>query len=75
MEIYLKQLLSRTFQMLKVKAFKNILIQIHHIWQRGSFSLSRKGIQHLLMIDLPSVDKEKTKGKLLAHKAFWNVKM
>lgn len=31
------------------------------------------GIQHLL-IDLPSVDKEEDEGKLLAHKAFWNVK-
>lgn len=30
------------------------------------------GIQHLL-IDLPSVDKEHDQGKLLAHKAFWNV--
>ncbi len=30
------------------------------------------GIQHLL-IDLPSVDKEKDEGRLLAHKAFWNV--
>lgn len=29
------------------------------------------GVQHLL-IDLPSVDKEKDNGKLLAHKAFWN---
>lgn len=29
------------------------------------------GIQHLL-IDLPSVDKEKDEGKLLAHKAFWD---
>lgn len=29
-------------------------------------------IQHLL-IDLPSVDKEKDDGKLAAHKAFWNV--
>ncbi len=29
------------------------------------------GIEHLL-IDLPSVDKEKDEGKLLAHKAFWN---
>ncbi len=28
-------------------------------------------IQHLL-IDLPSVDKEKDNGKLLAHRAFWN---
>ncbi|MDT0645825.1 cyclase family protein [Zunongwangia sp. F260] len=29
------------------------------------------GVQHLL-IDLPSVDKERDGGKLLAHKAFWN---
>lgn len=35
--------------------------------------LREKGIKHLL-IDLPSVDKEKDKGKLAAHKAFWNVK-
>jgi kynurenine formamidase len=31
------------------------------------------GVKHLL-IDLPSVDKEHDEGKLLAHKAFWNVK-
>jgi kynurenine formamidase len=31
------------------------------------------GIKHLL-IDLPSVDKEHDEGKLLSHKAFWNVK-
>jgi kynurenine formamidase len=31
------------------------------------------GIKHLL-IDLPSVDREEDAGKLLAHKAFWNVK-
>lgn len=30
------------------------------------------GIKHLL-IDLPSVDREHDEGKLLAHKAFWNV--
>jgi arylformamidase len=29
------------------------------------------GVKHLL-IDLPSVDKEKDEGKLLAHKAFWD---
>lgn len=29
------------------------------------------GVSHLL-IDLPSVDKEKDGGKLLAHKAYWN---
>lgn len=31
------------------------------------------GVEHLL-IDLPSVDREHDEGKLLAHKAFWNVK-
>ncbi len=31
-----------------------------------------KNIQHLL-IDLPSVDKEKDNGALAAHKAFWNI--
>lgn len=31
------------------------------------------GIQHLL-IDLPSVDREEDEGRLVAHKAFWNVK-
>jgi len=35
--------------------------------------LREKGIKHLL-IDLPSVDKEKDGGQLAAHKAFWNVK-
>lgn len=30
------------------------------------------GIKHLL-IDLPSVDREQDEGKLVAHKAFWNV--
>lgn len=29
------------------------------------------GVKHLL-IDLPSIDKEKDEGKLVAHKAFWN---
>src|SRR5690554_146731 len=35
--------------------------------------LRNMGFEHLL-IDLPSVDKEKDDGKLLAHKAFWNVR-
>ncbi|MDT8415217.1 MAG: cyclase family protein [Flavobacteriaceae bacterium] len=34
--------------------------------------LRKLGIKHLL-VDLPSVDKEKDSGKLLAHKAFWRV--
>ncbi|PRZ20359.1 cyclase family protein [Flavobacterium granuli] len=35
--------------------------------------ICESGIRHLL-IDLPSVDRENDEGKLLAHKAFWNVK-
>lgn len=35
--------------------------------------IREQGIKHLL-VDLPSVDKEHDEGKLLAHKAFWNVK-
>lgn len=34
--------------------------------------MRKSGIKHLL-VDLPSVDKEQDEGKLLAHKAFWNV--
>lgn len=34
--------------------------------------LSIKGVKHLL-IDLPSLDREVDEGKLLAHKAFWNM--
>lgn len=33
--------------------------------------IKQAGIKHLL-IDQPSVDKERDEGKLLAHKAFWN---
>ena len=35
--------------------------------------LKQKGIKHVL-IDLPSVDKEKDDCQLLAHHAFWNTK-
>lgn len=34
--------------------------------------LKTKNVQHLL-VDLPSVDREKDEGALLAHKAFWNI--
>ena len=34
-------------------------------------AIREAGIQHLL-IDLPSVDREKDGGKMLAHKAFWH---
>lgn len=40
-------------------------------WEAAHF-LKQKGIKHLL-VDLPSVDKEKDNGALLAHRAFWNI--
>ncbi len=39
--------------------------------EKSALFLREIGVKHLL-IDLPSVDKEKDEGKLLAHKAFWN---
>lgn len=35
--------------------------------------LKEKGIEHLL-IDLPSIDREKDEGKLAGHNTFWNTK-
>jgi kynurenine formamidase len=43
-----------------------------YLAEEATIFIREKGIQHLL-IDLPSVDKEHDEGKLLAHKAFWNV--
>ncbi|WP_425076746.1 cyclase family protein [Psychroserpens sp. S379A] len=43
-----------------------------YLEEEAVFYLVKKGIKHLL-IDLPSVDKEKDEGELKAHKAFWNV--
>lgn len=43
-----------------------------YLQEEAAHFIRNKNIQHLL-IDLPSVDKEHDEGKLLAHKAFWNV--
>ena len=42
-----------------------------YLHQEAAKYLRELGVKHIL-IDLPSVDKEKDGGKLLAHKAFWN---
>ncbi|MGY5848809.1 cyclase family protein [Salegentibacter sp. F14] len=42
-----------------------------YLTEEAATYLRKCGVQHLL-IDLPSVDKEKDGGKLRAHKAFWN---
>lgn len=44
-----------------------------YLLEEAATFIRERGIQHLL-IDLPSVDREHDEGKLLAHKAFWNVK-
>jgi kynurenine formamidase len=41
-----------------------------YLSEEAAIYIRESGIKHLL-IDLPSVDKEKDEGKLLAHKAFW----
>ncbi|MCI2228955.1 cyclase family protein [Polaribacter sp. MSW13] len=42
-----------------------------YLSEKAATYLREKGIKHLL-IDLPSVDKEKDEGRLLSHNAFWN---
>ena len=44
-----------------------------YLSEEAAIFIRESEIQHLL-IDLPSVDKEHDEGKLLAHRAFWNVK-
>ena len=44
-----------------------------YLLEEAAVFIRESGIQHLL-VDLPSVDREKDEGKLLAHKAFWNIK-
>ena len=44
-----------------------------YLTEEAAVFIREIGVKHLL-IDLPSVDKESDEGKLLAHKAFWNVK-
>ena len=42
-----------------------------YMLEEAAVYLREKGIKHLL-IDLPSVDREKDDGNLLSHNAFWN---
>lgn len=44
-----------------------------YLEEAAALYLREIGVKHLL-IDLPSVDREEDQGKLLCHKAFWNVK-
>ena len=42
-----------------------------YLLEEAAAYLKEKGVQHLL-IDLPSVDREKDGGKLVSHNSFWN---
>lgn len=42
-----------------------------YLLEEAAVYLRNKGVKHLL-IDLPSIDREKDDGLLLAHNAFWN---
>ncbi|MFY0603101.1 MAG: cyclase family protein [Flavobacteriaceae bacterium] len=42
-----------------------------YLLEEAAIYLREKGIKHLL-VDLPSVDREKDGGNLLSHNAFWN---
>jgi kynurenine formamidase len=64
-----------------IRTLPNIEIKKHlnyshtnppYLLEEAAVFIRESGIKHLL-IDLPSVDKEHDEGKLLAHKAFWNV--
>lgn len=43
-----------------------------YLTEEAAIFIRTRGIKHLL-IDLPSIDKEKDDGALIAHKAFWDV--
>jgi len=67
-------LIIRTLPNLENKKYQNYSnTNPPYLSEEAAIFIRESGIQHLL-IDLPSVDKEHDEGKLLAHKAFWNVK-
>jgi kynurenine formamidase len=77
-----KALEGRTPEAIVIRTLPNDSQKLHmkysntnpaYLEEAAAIFIREIGIQHLL-IDLPSVDKEHDDGKLLAHKAFWNVK-
>jgi kynurenine formamidase len=67
-------LIIRTLPNFKIKkSLKYSNTNPPYLTEDAALFIRESGIKHLL-IDLPSVDKEHDEGKLLAHKAFWNVK-
>lgn len=77
-----KALGLKTPEAIVIRTLPNFKIKKHlkysntnppYLAEDAALFIRESGIKHLL-IDLPSVDKEHDEGKLLAHKAFWNVK-
>jgi len=67
-------IIIRTLPNLESKKHKNYSkTNPPYLAEEAAIFVREIGIKHLL-IDLPSVDREEDEGKLLAHKAFWNVK-
>ncbi|MFN8325464.1 cyclase family protein [Flavobacterium sp.] len=67
-------LIIRTLPNLEEKKHRNYShTNPPYLSEEAAIFIREIGIKHLL-IDLPSVDREEDEGKLLAHKAFWNVK-
>lgn len=67
-------LIIRTLPNLEEKKHKNYSkTNPPYLSEEAAIYIRELGVKHLL-IDLPSVDREEDEGKLLAHKAFWNVK-
>ena len=67
-------IIIRTLPNLESKKHKNYSkTNPPYLLEEAATFIRESGIKHLL-IDLPSVDREEDEGKLLAHKAFWNVK-
>ena len=66
-------LIIRTLPNLESKKHKNYSkTNPPYLLEEAAIFIRESGIKHLL-IDLPSVDREEDEGRLLAHKAFWNV--
>jgi len=67
-------IIIRTLPNVEAKKHKNYShTNPPYLEEAAATFIRERGIKHLL-IDLPSVDREEDEGKLLAHKAFWNVK-
>jgi kynurenine formamidase len=73
---------GKTSEAIVIRTLPNEIAKTHknysntnpaYLAEDAAIFIRESGFKHLL-IDLPSVDREEDEGKLLAHKAFWNVK-